>query len=64
LTSLLQDDIMTPALPIATGPTWGRIERPGLGVDVDEDKLRQYHEAYLRDGQFLSYRAEQVSNGA
>lgn len=56
--AMMGDDILTEALPIAQGPMWGRIERPGLGVDVDEDKLRRYHEAYLRDGQFLPYRAE------
>ena len=35
----LADDILAAPLPIATGPTWGLIEAPGLGVEVDEDKL-------------------------
>jgi glucarate dehydratase len=52
---MLADDIVTERLPIADGPTWGRIERPGLGVEVDEDRLRRYHEAYRREGQFLPY---------
>ena len=39
----------------AGGPSWGRIDKPGLGVEVDEDKLMRYHQAYLRDGQFLPY---------
>jgi glucarate dehydratase len=55
--AIMTDDILAEPLPIATGPHWGRIERPGLGVEVDEDKVRFYHEAYRRDGQFLPYTA-------
>ena len=54
--AMMQDDILTTRIPIADGPTWGSIEAPGLGVEVDEDKLQHYHDAYLRDGQFLPYR--------
>ena len=36
-------------------PGWGRIEGPGLGVEVDEDKVAKYHEAFLRDGEFTPY---------
>ncbi len=46
--TMLLDDIVTPALPITTGPRWGRIEGPGLGVEVDESRLRKYHNAYLK----------------
>jgi glucarate dehydratase len=55
--SILADDIVKNGLPIATGPRWGLIEQPGLGIEIDEDKLRQHHEAYRRDGQFLPYAA-------
>ena len=54
--AIMADDILTRPSPIATGPRWGTIEQPGLGVDVDEDRLRHYHQCYLRDGQFLPYR--------
>jgi L-alanine-DL-glutamate epimerase-like enolase superfamily enzyme len=54
--AMMADDILTTRLPIADGPRWGRIEAPGLGVEVDEDKVRHYHAAYQRDGQFLPYR--------
>jgi L-alanine-DL-glutamate epimerase-like enolase superfamily enzyme len=54
---MMADDILTEALPIASGPRWGLIEAPGLGVDVDEDKLGRYHEAFRRNGQFLPYAA-------
>ena len=57
--SIMADDILKTPLPIASGPKWGKIEQPGLGVGIDEDKLQHYHECYLRDGQFLPYgRAE------
>jgi L-alanine-DL-glutamate epimerase-like enolase superfamily enzyme len=38
--------------------TGGKIkvgDRPGLGVDLDPDKVRRYHEAFERDGQAVSY---------
>ena len=54
--AIMADDILTRPSPIATGPRWGTIEQPGLGVDVDEARLQHYHECYLRDGQFLPYR--------
>jgi glucarate dehydratase len=54
--AIMADDILTRPSPIATMPRWGTIEQPGLGVDVDEDRLQHYHQCYLRDGQFLPYR--------
>ena len=53
--AMMEDDILVEPLPIASGPKWGRPDGPGLGVEVDEDKLAKYHEAYLADGQFLPY---------
>ncbi len=43
------------ACPIVEEPKWGRIERPGLGVEVDEDKLLTFHEAYREYGEFPPY---------
>ncbi len=54
----MADDILTEPLPIATGPTWGRIDRPGLGVEVDEAKLARYHRDYLDHGEFPAYGAK------
>jgi hypothetical protein len=51
----MSGDILKEQIPIVEGPKWGRIEAPGLGVDVDEDKLLQYNEDYLRDGEFTPY---------
>ena len=52
---VMTDDILTERIPIADGPKWGPIEGPGLGVEVDADKLATYHEAYRRDGEFVPY---------
>jgi L-alanine-DL-glutamate epimerase-like enolase superfamily enzyme len=38
--------------------TGGKIkvgDRPGLGVELDPDKVRRYHQAFERDGQAVSY---------
>ncbi len=52
---IMEDDILTERIPIADAPSWGRIDKPGLGVDVDEDKLMSYHEAYRKLGEFPTY---------
>lgn len=52
---MMEDDILTTRIPIADGPTWGRLDKPGLGVEVDEDKLMRYHEAYQKFGEFPTY---------
>jgi L-alanine-DL-glutamate epimerase-like enolase superfamily enzyme len=57
--SIMDGDILKTPPPIASGPKWGRIEQPGLGIEIDEEKLQYYHECYLRDGQFLPYQSEQ-----
>jgi L-alanine-DL-glutamate epimerase-like enolase superfamily enzyme len=54
--ALMAGDILKEPLPIASGPRWGAIEKPGLGVEIDEAKLHHYHACYLRHGQFLPYR--------
>jgi L-alanine-DL-glutamate epimerase-like enolase superfamily enzyme len=55
--SIMGDDVSAEPLPIATGPSWGLPETPGLGVVVDEEKLHCFHQRYRRDGQFLPYSA-------
>jgi L-alanine-DL-glutamate epimerase-like enolase superfamily enzyme len=56
--AMMAGDILQQSLPIATGPTWGIPEGIGLCVDVDVDKLRQYHELYREQGQFLPYQPD------
>jgi L-alanine-DL-glutamate epimerase-like enolase superfamily enzyme len=52
---MMEDDILFERIPIIDGPRWGRIDRPGLGVGVDEAKLARYHEAYRVHGEFPPY---------
>jgi L-alanine-DL-glutamate epimerase-like enolase superfamily enzyme len=52
---IMCDDVLKQPLSIASGPQWNVPEGPGLGIDVDEEKVRRYHECYQRDGQFVPY---------
>jgi len=59
--AMMDGDILKEPLPIAAGPRWGVPTGPGLGVEVDEDKVAQYHEQYRRFGQFLPYSLEKMA---
>ena len=59
--ALMADDIVATSLPIAAGPRWGPIEQPGLGVEIDEAKLAHHHQCFLRDGQFLPFRRQDLT---
>jgi L-alanine-DL-glutamate epimerase-like enolase superfamily enzyme len=52
---MMADDILTEIIPIVEGPSWGRIDKPGLGVEVDEDKVMRFHEDYRKHGEFPTY---------
>jgi len=51
----LSGDVIKARVPIADGPEWGPIDGPGLGVEVDEDKVRAYHENFLRNVDFTPF---------
>jgi L-alanine-DL-glutamate epimerase-like enolase superfamily enzyme len=52
---MMCDDVLRESLPIAGGPKWTAPEGSGLGIEVDEEKVRHYHECYRRNGQFMPY---------
>ena len=54
-THIMPDGILKQPIPIASGPDWGVPQGAGLGVEVDEDKVKHYHERYKAQGQFLPY---------
>ena len=49
------DDILTESIPIASGHSWGKINKPGIGVDVDEEKIKFYNKKFLDEGEYLPY---------
>ncbi len=59
---IMADDVLRSPLPISKSPDWGFIEEPGLGITVDEDKVRYYHDNYLSNGQFLPYDRHAIDN--
>jgi glucarate dehydratase len=52
---MMVHDVLTEDLPIATGAHWGRIDKPGLGVEVDEDAVAEAAGRYRSEGQFLPW---------
>ena len=52
---MMAGDVIKGDIPISTGPTWGMIESPGIGFEVDEKAVKKYHEAFLKDGPFIIY---------
>lgn len=57
---MMQGDILARDLPIARGPRWGEALGPGLGVEVDEARVEQFHQHYRDRGQYLPYDPEQL----
>jgi glucarate dehydratase len=52
---LMEHDVLTEPLPIATGPRWGTIDGPGLGVEIDEDAVAEAAARYQSVGQYLPW---------
>jgi len=52
---IMADDVLTAPLPTVSCANWGVPEGPGISVEVDESKVRKYHEKFLSHGQFLPY---------
>ena len=58
--SIMADDVLATPLPIADGPSWGVPVGDGLGIRVDETKVRKFHEHYRAHGQFLPYQPSDI----
>jgi L-alanine-DL-glutamate epimerase-like enolase superfamily enzyme len=52
---LLAFDLASETLPIVAGPTWPRDDRPGIGIEVDEDSVGRANDLYRSEGQYLPY---------
>jgi L-alanine-DL-glutamate epimerase-like enolase superfamily enzyme len=58
---LMEHDVLREPLPIATGPRWGVIDAPGLGVEVDEDAVADANARYRTEGQYRPWQAYQIA---
>ena len=58
---LMQHDVLTRPIPIASGPRWGTLDGPGLGVDVDEDAVAEAAARYRADGQYRPWQHDQLA---
>jgi L-alanine-DL-glutamate epimerase-like enolase superfamily enzyme len=59
---LIEHDILTEPIPLAHGPRWGVIDRPGLGVEVDEAAVSEAAARYRAEGQYLPWQDYQIAN--
>jgi L-alanine-DL-glutamate epimerase-like enolase superfamily enzyme len=57
----MEHDVLTEPIPIASGPKWGTIEGPGLGVDVDEELVAEAAGRYSIEGQYLPWQDYQLA---
>ncbi len=58
---LMEHDILTESIPISSGPRWGTIDGPGLGVDVDDDALAEAATRYRIEGQYRPWQDYQLA---
>jgi glucarate dehydratase len=59
--TMMADDILTEPIPIARKAYWDASPAPGLGVEVDPEKLARYHENYRQIGQYQPYQFENLA---
>jgi L-alanine-DL-glutamate epimerase-like enolase superfamily enzyme len=59
--SIMAEDLAR--IPISNGPEWGRPVGPGLGIEVDQERLADAAARYARDGQFLPYQLADLKAG-
>ena len=52
---MMEDDILSEPHTDCRRPAWGLIDKPGLGVEVDEDKLKRFDADFRKNGDFPTY---------
>jgi L-alanine-DL-glutamate epimerase-like enolase superfamily enzyme len=57
----MEHDVVREPLPIASGPKWGVVDGPGLGVEVDEEAVAEAAERYRREGQYAPWQPYQIA---
>jgi len=51
----MASDILQEEIPITEKNVWGLIPKPGLGVEIDNEKLQFFHQQYLKNGEYKLY---------
>jgi glucarate dehydratase len=57
----LSDDVLAERLPIERAARWGAPAGAGLGIRIDEAKVRRSRSLFERYGQYLPYRPEELA---
>jgi glucarate dehydratase len=57
---MMVHDVLTAEIPIASGPRWGVIDGPGLGVEVDRAAVDEAAARYRSEGQYLPWQQFQL----
>jgi L-alanine-DL-glutamate epimerase-like enolase superfamily enzyme len=58
---LMEHDILTEPIPIATGRSWGVINDAGLGVEVDDERVAEAAARYRVEGQYRPWQDYQLA---
>jgi L-alanine-DL-glutamate epimerase-like enolase superfamily enzyme len=58
---LLEHDILAEPIPITSRPRWGRIDAPGLGVEVDEGAVAEAAARHRSDGPYRPWQDFQIA---
>ena len=58
---LMEHDVLTEPIPIASGPSWGAMNGPGLGVEVDDERVAEAGARYRAEGQYLPWQDYQLA---
>ena len=58
---LMEHDVLAEPLPIASGPRWGVVDGPGLGIEVDEDAVAEAAARYAAEGQYRPWQADELA---
>lgn len=58
--SHMQGDVLAQEIPISSGPHWKVDSRPGLGIEVDDDRLAEAAARYERDGPLVPYQLDEL----
>ena len=51
----MASDILQEEIPITSSNIWGLIDKPGLGIEIDEEKLQFFYQKFVENGEYKLY---------